>query len=268
MKIHFISGLPRSGSTLLVALLGQNPAFRTGVTLATLRVLQAVEFATSRENPSSLLLTEQQKWDLRRAMFSAMYPMEDRVVFDKNHMWPMKMPLIAALFPKAKVIACVRDVSWVMDSFERLYQANPLETAAMFGFKSGTTVHTRVAKMAASDGIVGMAIDVLREAYYGAHSDRLMLVRYDRLATNPGAVLDEIYEFIGEPFFKHDFENVQFSCPEFDAAVGMPGLHNVSGPVKFKPRKTILPPLLFDKFRNDAFWQAPKLPVQDRREVA
>ena len=30
-KIHFISGLPRSGSTLLAALLRQNPRFQVGM---------------------------------------------------------------------------------------------------------------------------------------------------------------------------------------------------------------------------------------------
>ncbi|HEX8778946.1 MAG TPA: sulfotransferase, partial [Rhodanobacter sp.] len=31
-KFHFISGLPRSGSTLLAAILKQNPRFRAGMT--------------------------------------------------------------------------------------------------------------------------------------------------------------------------------------------------------------------------------------------
>src|ERR1700685_2110174 len=31
LKIHFISGLPRSGSTLLAAILRQNPAFRASM---------------------------------------------------------------------------------------------------------------------------------------------------------------------------------------------------------------------------------------------
>ncbi|MEG5055281.1 MULTISPECIES: sulfotransferase [unclassified Microcoleus] len=32
MKAHFISGLPRSGSTLLAALLRQNPRFHSAMT--------------------------------------------------------------------------------------------------------------------------------------------------------------------------------------------------------------------------------------------
>ena len=31
-KFHFISGMPRSGSTLLAAILNQNPRFRAGMT--------------------------------------------------------------------------------------------------------------------------------------------------------------------------------------------------------------------------------------------
>lgn len=254
MKIHFVSGLPRSGSTLLVALLKQNPAFESGVALATLRVLQAIESATSRESETSLLLTEDQKWNLRRAVFSAIYGNTVKTVFDKNHLWCAKMPLIAALFPEAKVIACVRDIGWIMDSFERLFQRNPLELSAMFGFKPATTVYTRVGRMAASDGVVGMSLDALREAYYGPWRDRLHLVEYNHLVLAPIVTMHRIYEFIGEPFFEHDFDNVGFSSPEFDAAVGMPGLHTVKPQVRHVPRETLLPPDLFERFKNDAFW--------------
>ena len=34
------------------------------------------------------------------------------------------MPAVSRLFPDAKVIACVRNVSWVFDSIEKLVQRN------------------------------------------------------------------------------------------------------------------------------------------------
>ena len=255
MKIHFISGLPRSGSTLLVAILRQNPAFRADVSLATLRVLRAVEFATSRENEVSVFLTEDQKWALRHAVFTALYgDSGGRTVFDKNHLWCSRMPLIAALFPQARVICLVRDVPWIMDSFERLYLSNPLEMAAMYGFRADTTIYTRVTRMAASDGVVGQSLDALREAYYGAHKGSLLLIDYKDLAVTPHVVMERIYRFIGEPQFAHDFDNVEFSSPVFDEAVGLPGLHTVKPKVKFQQRESILPPDLFNRFVGDAFW--------------
>ena len=61
----------------------------------------------------------------------------------------------------------------------------------------------------------------LKEAYYGEHADALLVVEYELLAQAPEKVLRLIYEFIGEPWFGHDFENVQYDAPEFDEALGV-----------------------------------------------
>lgn len=266
--IHFISGLPRSGTTLLGAILKQNPKFTAGVTTATTRILQAIEHATSRENPFAALLNDTQKLALRRAIFEAIYP-GNRIAWDKGHFWTAKMAVIAAMFPDAKVIACVREIPWIMDSFERLYQRNPLEMSIFHGFKTDTTVFLRCAKLGAPDGVVGRPFDALKEAYYGPFRDRLMLVEYPKLASQPMATMCRIYKFIGEDYFQHDFRNVDLSADELDASMGEPGLHRVSREVKFSPRSSILPPDLFDRYRNDAFWARDKrLPLQDSREVA
>ena len=216
-----------------------------------------------------MFLTEDQKWALRRGIFTAIYgDAGDRVVFDKNHLWCGRMPLLAALFPDAKVIALVRDMPWILDSFEKLYQSNPLELAAMFGFRSDTTIYTRVSKMASSDGVVGQSLDALREAWFGPYRDRLLPIEYLTLVTNPAAVMRQIYAFIGEEPFEHDFERLEFSSPLFDAAVGLPGLHTVKPKIRFQPRTSVLPPDLFNRFVDDAFWRRKPDGHQRVMEVA
>lgn len=42
------------------------------------------------------------------------------------------MPALAASFLQSKVIACVRDVTWVMDSLERRSRADPFENTKLF----------------------------------------------------------------------------------------------------------------------------------------
>jgi len=44
----------------------------------------------------------------------------------------------------------------------------------------------------------------------------------------------------------------------FDERAGTPGLHTVRGEVKADPRETLLPPDLFKRFVNDAFWSDPQ----------
>jgi hypothetical protein len=42
------------------------------------------------------------------------------------------MPAIAQLSPDAKVIACVRELPWVIDSIERLIQRNVFGPSSIF----------------------------------------------------------------------------------------------------------------------------------------
>ena len=66
-----------------------------------------------------------------------------------------------------------------------------------------------------------------------------------------------VYEFLGEPAFTHDFENVEYAEPEFDAQLSTPGLHTVKRRVEFQPRRTVLPPDLFQKYTTLSFWRDP-----------
>ena len=45
---------------------------------------------------------------------------------------------------------------------------------------------------------------------------------------------------------------------EFDERAGTPGLHTVRSIVKAEPRESLLPPDLFKRFVNDAFWLDPQ----------
>ena len=58
--------------------------------------------------------------------------------------------------------------------------------------------------------------------------------------------------------FEHDFDHVDYDVTEFDERAGTPGLHTVAGTVKAEPRATLLPPDLFNRFVNDAFWRDPQ----------
>ena len=64
-----------------------------------------------------------------------------------------------------------------------------------------------------------------------------------------------LYQFLGEAPFAHDFDNVVYDAAAFDLELGVEGLHTVHRKVEPRPRKTILPPDLFERYANIAFWQ-------------
>ena len=261
--IHLIAGLPRAGSTLLAALLRQNPRFSAGMTSPVGSLFNAMLRETSQRNEAAVFIDDDLRQRLLRAVFEAYYADMDagRVVFDTNRQWTAKLPALTRLFPEAKIICCVRNPAWVVDSIESLIQRNAFELSGIFNFEVGGTVYSRVEGLASPLGMVGYAYQALREAVYGAFADRVLLVRYESLAANPLATLSAIYEFIGEPLFTHDPAHIEpcYDMIEFDIRLGTPGLHHVGSAVQARVRSTVLPPDLFTRFEKDAFWNDPAL---------
>ncbi|HEX8956621.1 MAG TPA: sulfotransferase [Burkholderiaceae bacterium] len=256
-KFHFITGLPRSGSTLLSALLLQNPAFHAGMTspVGTLFSTMLGQFSAGSE--FGPVITHEQRRRLLGGLFENYYADHQgkRVIFDTNRMWAAKLPAVLDLFPNAKIVACVRNVAWVMDSIERLYRANPYENTKLFvDDVERNTVYSRVDTLAQRNRLVGFPWAALKEAYYGEHAKSMLVVDYDLLTQAPEKVLRLIYEFLGEPWHGHDFDNVEYDAPEFDQALGLSGLHRVRRKVGVEARRTILPPDLFEQYAKLSFW--------------
>ncbi len=257
-KHHFISGLPRSGSTLLAAILRQNPRFHAGMTspVGALFTNMLHQFGAGSE--FGPVVTTGQRRRLVRGLFDAWYvdQSDKQVIFDTNRLWCSQMPVLADQFPDARVIACVRNVAWVMDSIERRYRSNPYEITRLFNDDiERNTVYSRVDTLAQRNRLVGFPWAALKEAFYGEQASSLLLVEYDLLAQAPQKVLPLIYRFLGEEYFEHDFENVHYDAPDFDAPLGMSGLHKVRSRISFEPRNTILPPDLFEQYAKLSFWK-------------
>ncbi len=256
--IHFISGLPRAGSTLLSALLRQNPRFFAGMTSPVGNLFNAMLSATSARAEGSVFIDDDQRERLLHAVFDAYYAdiHPTQMVFDTNRQWTTKLPALVKMFPAAKVICCVRNPAWIIDSIESLIRRNAFELSGIFNFEPGGTVYSRVEGLSKGDGMTGYAWNALREAIYGPQADRLLLVRYESLTTNPLGTLAAIYHAIGEPLFAHDPDHIEpsYDMIEFDIRLGTPGLHHVRSAVRPEKRPTVLPPDLFAKFAGDAFW--------------
>jgi sulfotransferase len=211
-------------------------------------------------NEFSSFIKDEHRHRMLHAIFDSYYYGEDcpEVVFDTNRAWCARMPLLQTIFPGSKIIACVRDTSWVVDSIERLVRKNTMTPSAIFNYQAGGTVYSRAETVAGPNGMLGYAYNALKEAFYSEHAEHLMLVQYETLTSEPQTVLNAIYEFIQEPAFNHDFENVEFDADEFDRQAGTPGLHAVRRRIAPNDRDSILPPDIFNKFANDAFWKNPE----------
>jgi sulfotransferase len=86
-----------------------------------------------------------------------------------------------------------------------------------------------------------------------------MLLRFETLTHEPARAIAAVYDFIGEPAYRHDFNNVRYEAEAFDRRLGTPGLHTVRPKVEPVARASVLPPDLFRRYENESFWLDPGL---------
>ena len=72
-QFHFISGLPRSGSTLTAALLRQNPRFHAGMSSPVAGLFEGIISQVSAGSELSTQVNEQQRVRLLRGLFDSYY---------------------------------------------------------------------------------------------------------------------------------------------------------------------------------------------------
>ena len=69
--------------------------------------------------------------------------------------------------------------------------------------------------------------------------------------------MKEIYDFIGKPYYNHDFDNVEYSNESFDLKCNLKDLHTVKRKVEYVERKTILPEEVWNTYSGKDFWKEP-----------
>jgi len=266
-QLHLISGLPRSGSTLLCALLRQNPRFTAAMTSPVASLCGSLHKKMCG-GEFGVFFDDAKRAAMLRGVFDAYYAEAgpQQVVFDTNRIWTGRAALLGQLYPHSRIICCVRDIGWIIDSIERMLVKNPLQFSKIFDFQPGHSVYSRVETLMNSDhGLIGLPWSTLREAWFGEQAPRLIIVPYEHLAREPDRTLRRLYDALGEAYFAHDFNQVIYDEPDYDAQLGMPGLHQVKQTVAYEARKPCVPPDIFTKFAGTSFWTKPEL---NTREVS
>jgi sulfotransferase len=101
---YFISGLPRSGSTLLSAIFKQNPEFYADIGSPVHAIVNnTIDFMTGCEN--NLNLTEDRRKNVLLSIFDGYYKhLKTPVIFDSSRGWTKSTTLLQELFPTTKIL--------------------------------------------------------------------------------------------------------------------------------------------------------------------
>jgi len=258
---YFISGLPRSGSTLFANILAQNPRFHTTGTSGIMDIIFGVRNTWNELVEFKASPNEEAKLRVLRSILEAYYSDVDKpVIFDKCRGWPSLLEMAeTVLGHKAKILVPVRDLRDVLASFEKLWRDNskssqiPQERNNYFKFQ---TVQGRCEVWLSPDQPVGLAYNRITDALQRGYSDRMFFVDFDDLTARPDLAMEKVYNFLGEPLFKHDFDKVEQVTWENDAVHGFKDLHTIRSKVSpMSPQwPTVLGPFA-EKFGELNFWK-------------
>lgn len=241
--IFFLSGLPRSGSTLLGSIIGQNPDFHVTPTSPLLDLLCFT-------NQNFNLLDQKYTYDkdvvsanVYKGIIESFYKhIDKKYILDKHRGHPRNLvPLKRFVADEPKIICTVRPVSEIIASYIKLIEKNKQSDNFIDN-------HLKSKKIPIN---IGNRAKCLWEEYiispyesmkFGLknYRDNLHIVEYENLVNKPDIVLKEIYDFLGLPHhLGHLYENIHnFCAEEKDAAWGLENLHLIRTILK----KTSTPP--------------------------
>ena len=192
-----MSGVPRSGSTVLAAILNQNKQTHVSTTSG---LVFAIDGMVNTWAGTGLLRADEKNHkilvDSVRGTIDAFYEEFDApVVIDKGRGWPIPQVMQAmteVVGAKPKIIATVRSIPDCMASFVRVAKPDDLDD---FIYSGALSEHLKAAYISLQVG-------------YEYDPECFCIVEYEDLIADPKSQLERIHTFLGLEDFDYDFEAI------------------------------------------------------------
>jgi len=251
---HFLSGLPRSGSTVLASILNQNPDVYVTPTSPMLNVAVKMQQAWVEDPTVKANYFEEQINNLTKAILPAFWQHRpESIIIDKGRGWAKNMPNASKLFgKKIKVIVLKRDLPSIMASWLTLIRKQPGSSVDQTLISNGYAINDE-------NRMGEMWFNMVKECMEGYQQiiretpDQIIIVDYDDLIVNPENELKRIESFLELPKWKYDFDNIENDTVDDDLhAWGFDGLHTIRPKLEktSKDPQEILGEELYHRFLN------------------
>lgn len=247
--LYFLAGLPRSGSTVLAAILNQHPLVHVSTTSGLHSLIASTREKIETEPVFQTLTQEQRELEyvnICKGIINGKYDhITKPIIIDKGRTWPhprVMKNMEKILGKPMKIIATVRNVPDCVASFCRIVKPENLQDFCV------------------NSPLINYIQSSYSSLYLGFEEspNNFHFVDYDKLLSEPDKQLKLICEFLDLPDFKFDFKNIDASTVKEDdeKAWNIPGLHNIK-PVLEKQHKLSPEDVLgihHAKFLQPRFW--------------
>ena len=262
MKLICVSGLPRSGSTLLCQLLGQHPdVYSVGHSSPLVSVLENVR-STFSSNDFSLAqldvdfdLAYNRMGNVLRSVIEGWFKETDKqIVVDKNRGWLRMAEMLDELHSDWKILVCIRDLTQIYGSIESQHART-----RFLNFADGTDSHgamARADRLFGNGGVVGGPLNFIRDIQdiqNSAIHDRIQYVPFEYLTQKPKDAVEEMFSWLGLPHCDIDPNNLTTHDHESDSYYRFKFRHKTRKSIS-APARHIIPPRVEDGIRNNYKW--------------
>jgi sulfotransferase len=249
--------MPRSGSTLLQNILGNNPDFYTTPTSPLLEFVKATKKAYTQSSTVKAQDTEEMKSAMltfcRYGIHGFFDGITDRkYVLDKSREWGVNRLFLEAIYPNPKIICMVRDLTDIVASMEKNYQKHYDKYE-----EDMDTLSKRVSSwMNPKNKPVGRTLSNLREIFQKGYNKKILFVRFEDLCNNPKKQMGRIHDYLGVPSYDYDFNNIIQVTHENDKFHGKYGDHKIQNKVQplVSKSKEILGVNMYNQIRKNNHW--------------
>ena len=216
----FLSGLPRTGSTLLSAILSQNKDIHAPGNSPVCQLMW--DMHVSCHNSASEQIRANNRTDaiddLIRSIPETYYKhTQKNFVVDKCRSWtlPVNLDLIQKHVTKnPKILVLLRPIDEILVSMAQLRKKNGWKGDLFTGLLDE-----------GSEPIMRSLAGVINAK--SLDTNWFHFVNYKDIVYDPSTTMNGIYDFLKLPRFEHDFESITQEYPENDFVYGMLGQHDI-----------------------------------------
>jgi sulfotransferase len=234
-RFAFLSGLPRTGSTVLGTLLSQHPDLHPTRTSVVRDQLNSVKKFALGESPYyDVKDPESPCWGMMRGMLYGAYQhVTEEMVIEKDRGWAADTELIRTLTGgQPRILAPVRSIPEIIASFVII--------SRKIGKQSKIEDELRLAGRDSNSWTLSRIIWEkyiyanwkIFKAGYETHPECFLLMEYEDIVSKPEETMSLICTYLDIPQWAPSTTGLVNPNPENDSVYGMPGLHTVKSELK------------------------------------
>ncbi len=186
----------------------------------------------------------------------------DQIVFDKNRGWPIMIKRLDEILDHSdsKILWTYRDPVHVVQSMEKRHRQTPLiqfvdEAHNQINL---STLAQRINHWIGDNSIMGFPTVALSDAIEAGYEDRIKIIDYKQLCSNPEKVMKEVHEFLDlKPFdyAKNGWKDLKQSTHEHDNLYNYKFPHDITeGKISYSEPDFEIPESYVQAIQNRFKW--------------